>query len=123
MREMGRALLVCVLLTLGGCATDGGEGEEVARRALAEVADLSGEVSDIQDQLDEIVADRNEMSDMEDELTKIQKRLENLRELVRDAGQAASSDAASALARAEAVASDLEVLMERYDFHLRRYHR
>jgi septal ring factor EnvC (AmiA/AmiB activator) len=124
MPRMVPAMAAVALIFAPACspdeaATDDGSGRE----ALAAVAELSRELDGLNETL------RQERSDAADALDALErdlrKSIKDLRASLRNlrAGNAdAESDAASALARASEVASDLEVLEDRYNFHLRRYH-
>ncbi|HWC14518.1 MAG TPA: hypothetical protein VG929_07975 [Actinomycetota bacterium] len=120
-------LLVFVALFVVGCASDEEpvvEGpDEATTAALAEleerIVDLEGELSDA-----DAARDR-----AQDGLAGFRKRfrasLKDLRAAlgeVRSTSSSASDEVDAALAEARAVAADLEVLEERYNYHLRRYH-
>lgn len=125
-RTMARVTLaLLVALLLGACAP------ETPDTKAAAVTDE--DITAIEARLDTVETDlsaaSDERSQMEDRLEalsdKLDRALERLREAIEGvrAGSAEASDAAaSALANAQAVASDLSVLEERYEYHLRRYH-
>lgn len=120
-------LLVFVALFVVGCATDEEpvvEGpDEATTAALAEleerVEELEGELSDAD------TARERAQDDLKAFRERFRESLKNLRAAlgeVRTSSSSASDEVAAALAEARAVAADLEVLEERYNYHLRRYH-
>lgn len=130
MRWMSRAAVALFLaLFLGACAAGETRQEPSAEMTEAlttledRITDLEAEIrSDLEAQED----DGAKLGDRLDRLTaRLERSLERLRDALGDAkdGSAEAQEAAaSALSTARSVASDLSVLEERYDYHLRRYH-
>ena len=126
--------LVAALVAFGG---RGGESVEDARAAadsaLEQVDQLTARVESLATDLGVATAaldeaeksDRSLAAQLDKAAARLDKALVRLRKRADAAGAAAESAAASsssALAKAEAAARGLNVLQERYDYHLRRYH-
>lgn len=125
MPKMARALAILALLLAPACARAAEPSEEVTE-ALADIESLTADVAEVQDSIAALEADDDDFARRLDGLSeRLSSALGNLRESlskVRAGVEGAEGSAAAALARAESVASDLEVLKTRYDYHLRRYH-
>ncbi|MGH2757230.1 MAG: hypothetical protein ACRDI3_05525 [Actinomycetota bacterium] len=130
MPRMARVWLVALLLIVPACASEDGSGSD---EALAAVEDLESDMDGLRTELDDLQADLDdfgsERDGLERRLGSLSKRLgralEGLRASLRDirgAAGGAPDEAARALGRAEDVAAQLQVLEERYEYHLRRYH-
>lgn len=124
---MPRMVPVLVAMALAGapaCSPDETHSDdEAGREALAAVDELSAEVDELSATLaEERTAAADALDALERELRRAIKNLRESLQALRRGNDDAAADAAAAIARANAVASDLEVLEERYNFHLRRYH-
>lgn len=125
-RAMVRVVQAClVALFLSGCApSDAPTGPSAETTAAIEA--LDERIADLEDDLLSETGDRSKLDARLDALgDRLDRALERLKESlegVRTGSAEARDSAASALANAQAVASDLSVLEERYDYHLRRYH-
>ena len=130
MRWMSRAAVALFLaLCMSACAAGETPREPSAEttEALALLEDRIAELeAEIRDDLESEADDRAKLDGRLDGLAgKLERSLERLREAlsgVKGGSAEARDAAASALATAQAVASDLNVLEKRYDYHLRRYH-
>ena len=121
-------LLLFVALFLTACAAD---EPPVTEEGPDETT--SAALADLEERIEELEGDLAEADEARergrDELKAVRTRFrDSLKELrgslaeVRATSSDASSEVSSALAEARAVAADLEVLEERYNYHLRRYH-
>lgn len=126
MLRMARVLLALVLLAVPACSDAAAGRDPDAARALEAVTDLEREVATLRAELDGLT---EEGSELDKKLGRLGDRLDNALGTLRDSignvrGSAgtAADEAASALSRAESVAAQLQVLEERYEYHLRRYH-
>ena len=130
MTQMFRVTLALTCaLSLGACAADEPPTEPTAASVEAvealedRIAELETEISD---DLEAEGAGRAKLDGRLDRLAaKLERSLERLREAlegVRGGSAEARDAAASALSTARSVASELSVLEERYNYHLRRYH-
>jgi exonuclease VII small subunit len=135
----GQLLAAFLALVLTGGAACGGAGESIedaraaADSALEQVEELGARIESLEAELGAASATLNNAEEGERALARrldkatdrLDKALSRLRKSVDAAGAAAESAAAnssSALANAEDAAQRLNVLRERYDYHLRRYH-
>jgi chromosome segregation ATPase len=135
----GRASVAVCLIALGlllnGCGS-AGELEDVSRTAAGaaeQVEELEGRVAQLEEAL---AASDAELQTAAAERADFGRRLERVADhlgagvkqlrvaLAKARGNlsTASSNAASAVAEAAALARDLAVLQNRYDYHLRHYH-
>lgn len=118
-------LLATSALLLGGTCTDDEPTtrEDPGEAALAAVEDLQDEIDDLRAEIaDDTDSAGRDLRGLERDLRRAIKDLRESFRSLRAGNSQAESDAAAALARVSEVASDLEVLEERYNFHLRRYH-
>lgn len=130
MRWMSRAAVALFLaLFMGACAAAETPGEPSAEttEALASLEDRIAQLeADLEEELESGGADRAKLEGKLDDLAgKLERSLDRLRDALDGlrGGSAEIREAAdSALATARSVASDLSVLEERYEYHLRRYH-
>lgn len=124
---MARMLvLVFVALFVSACAADEEpvvEGPDEATTAA--LAALEDRIDELEDELSQADSARERA---QDDLKAFRKRfrstLKDLRASLADvrSESATPAEVAAALSEARAVAADLEVLEERYNYHLRRYH-
>lgn len=119
------ALALLIALSFGACASADAPSEPSTETTQA-LSAIEDRVADLEADLLAAEDDRTKLDDRIAALgDKLDRSLERLREALAEArsgsSQAADS-AASALATAQSVASDLSVLEERYEYHLRRYH-
>jgi outer membrane lipoprotein-sorting protein len=130
MTTMVRASLVLTAaLLLGACAAASPPSEPSAETEAA-IAGLEDRVddlaADLADELQVVKEGRNELQDrisaLSDKLDKSLARLRDALAAARSGSSEAADAAASALNSAQSVAADLEVLEQRYEYHLRRYH-
>lgn len=125
MPGMARALAILALLLAPACAQATEPSDDI-NRALADIETLTADLAEMQDSITALESDDDDFARRLDRLAeRLSRALGNLRESlskVRAGVEGAEESAAAALARAESVASDLEVLETRYDYHLRRYH-
>lgn len=125
MRRMARALAILALLLAPACARSAGSSEEVTQ-ALADIEALNADVARLESSITDLEGEDDDLARRLDGLSeRLTTALDNLRESlaeVRAGVEGAERSAAAALARAESVASDLDILETRYDYHLRRYH-
>lgn len=129
-QAMARMLvLLFIALVFTACATD---EEPVVERpdeaTTAALAELEERIEVLEDELADAEAARDRAKD---DLKAFRGRFKSLKSSVKDlrssladvrSTSATSDEVAGALSAARAVAADLEVLEERYDYHLRRYH-
>lgn len=119
------ALALFIALSLGACASEAPPTEPSAETQEAMIA-LTERVADLEADLLAAEDGRTKLDDRIAALgDRLDRSLERLKEALAEArsGSAQAADAAaSALASAQSVASDLAVLEERYEYHLRRYH-
>ena len=127
---MIRAALFVSLLAFAACAD---EPPPPSTEALEAAAEGTQAVEDLQDRVEELEADLAAALRTGDEAKdrarsvadRMERSLERLRGSLSEArSEAAGSadSAAAAIARADSIASQLQVLEERYEYHLRRYH-
>jgi chromosome segregation ATPase len=130
MTQMSRVTLALTLaLFLGACAANepptgsNAASTEAVEALEARILELEAQVAD------DLEAEGSDRAKLEGRLDRLADKLERSLDRLREAlggvksGSADARDAAdSALATARSVASDLTVLEERYDYHLRRYH-
>ncbi|MEA2453319.1 MAG: hypothetical protein QOG04_2029 [Actinomycetota bacterium] len=124
---MARApLALLIALSLGACASGTPSSTEPSAETTQAISALEDRVADLEADLLAAEDGRTKLSDRIDSLgDKLAKSLDRLQESlaqVRSGSSEAADSAASALASAQAVASDLAVLEQRYEYHLRRYH-
>ena len=130
MPVMGRALLlfVALVIALPACArTEAPAPDDDAAAATAEaLADLDERVATLEADLASLETARERAGNR---LRKLSGRLKGALDRLRDSlaevratAGTSGDNAAAALATANSAARDLEVLEERYDYHLRRYH-
>jgi ABC-type transporter Mla subunit MlaD len=126
------ALVLLVALVCGACAqakapTEASAATETAITGLDErVATLETDLTTAQEDIESGDKDLDHLVTRIDNLAdKLDRSLERLREAlegVKGGSADARDQAAAALANAQSVASDLAVLEQRYEYHLRRYH-
>ena len=121
------SLLLFVALFLTACAADEPPVTEGPDEATATaLADLEERIGELEAELSEADETRERAREqLKAVRTRFKDSLKDLRTAlaeVRSTSSSASDDVSSALAEARAVAADLEVLEERYNYHLRRYH-
>lgn len=118
-------MVLLVALSMGACASSEAPFEPSAETTEA-ISALEVRLADLEADLQVERDDRGKLSDRLDALSdKLERSLDRLTESMAEArsGSAeARESAASALATVRSVASDLSVLEERYEYHLRRYH-
>ena len=126
------ALVLLIALVCGACAQADAPGEATSETAAAmealdeRVATLETDLAAAQDDIEAGDEAGSRLATRIDHLAdKLDRSLERLRDAldsVRSGSAEARDQAASALATAQSVASDLAVLEQRYEYHLRRYH-
>lgn len=126
-RGMTRTAVVLLIALLSACAGPQQAPDDGAVEAQAEaLADLEVRVADLESELEATASERERSGERLDALgDRLDKALERLRaalDNLRSATAGAGDDAASAMATAHSAAAALDVLEERYEYHLRRYH-
>ncbi|MDQ3876839.1 MAG: hypothetical protein M3290_00600 [Actinomycetota bacterium] len=117
--------LVAVLL--GACGTSDGPSldsvEKKATDAAAAVSSLRAEVAGLRAEVDRVEAAKKDTLHRVDSVKKrLAAAIDRLQQANRDAkssAKAASDSASSALADAQQAIRDLEILTQRFDYHLR----
>lgn len=126
MPVMTRAPVVLFLaLVLGACVGDA-LPPEPSPDTLDTISALDDRVAGLESDLLAAEQDRSKIDErvaaLADKLDRALERLKETIETTRSGSAEARDSATSALANAQAIASELSVLEERYDYHLRRYH-
>ena len=127
-RGMTRSALVLLIVLLCSCAGPSESTVEAAAdtEALEAVEALEERVTDLESDLAEMSSERDKAGERLEALgDRLDKALERLREAlaeVRSSAAGAGDAAASAMSAANSAAAQLDVLEERYEYHLRRYH-
>lgn len=127
MPKMLRVVLIMTLALVPACA---GQGSPPAQDPTAEIGALTERVATLESELEEEAEAATRLEDdAQDQARRLSQRLErSLDRLRASLGEVRGSvaggvdEAATALGQAQAVASQLQVLEQRYEYHLRRYH-
>ena len=126
-------LLGLALVAAAACG-DGGESVDNARAAadsaIEQVEELTARIESLESELDDALnqaekSDRALAGRLDGARGRLDKALDRLRkstDAAAGAAETAAANSSSALAKAEEAARSLNVLQERYDYHLRRYH-
>jgi hypothetical protein len=127
-----RVVIVAVAVAglLSACGEAGDDARVAADRALEQVDALEARVSDLEGALEAATEGLDRARAFEGRISKgldalgdrLERSMARIKENLSDVRTSASEEAASALAQAQQVARDLEILEQRYDYHLRRYH-
>ena len=123
MPVMTRVALVLFVALFGACAPDEEPAADPTAQALAAVEDrlgeLESEVATAESADDDAARDLDRLGER---LSRALDRLKGSIGKIRTGSNAGADQAASALAAVHAVQRGLDVLEERYEYHLRRYH-
>lgn len=133
---LGVLLALIAVLVVAIAGRSGGSVEDAraaADSALERVEELTARVESLATDLGAATAaldeaeksDRSLAAQLDNTSARLDKAIERLRKRAGAAGAAvesAAADSSSALAGVDAAARSLNVLQERYDYHLRRYH-
>lgn len=126
MPGMVRVALVLFVALLSACAAGETPAAEEDTAATEALASLEQRIDDLETDLVSTVEgdDRvlRRLGALGDRLDRALERLKSSLADSRAMGADAADQAAAALGAAQAAATDLQVLEERYEYHLRRYH-
>jgi chromosome segregation ATPase len=119
------AVAVVGLLTACGRATD--EARAAASRALDELSTLRDRVSELEVALEETAEELGDARGVEARVSKdigdlsgrLDRSLERIKANLSEVRSSSSEGASAAVAEAQGVARELEVLEERFNYHLR----
>ena len=123
MPVMARVAVVLFVALLAACAPDEAPATDPSAAAVAALEDRLGELeSDLEAAAAEEKDATADLERLSDRMTRALERLRSSLGKVRVGSADGADQAASALAAVGAVQRALDVLEERYEYHLRRYH-